>query len=184
MQQLVHGKKVAKAFDLSEQLSSNPTAFVAAQIDLNWSPVWPGPDNPWAFNRFNSITPGLAVGLQFDIDVAKSLAKSYGAKGLMEQVEGLEKFAATGIPMEVRKAYDDALQAETLTRQSDEQATATKKWLVFAGTGYAAGTGDAKDVLEGLVQYMNAKKGYYDALQSLHVARATLLYVTGSTGVE
>ncbi|MBK7865180.1 MAG: TolC family protein [Archangiaceae bacterium] len=182
--QLFHGEKAARAFELSERLSSNPTAFIAAQVDLNWSPMWPKQDNPFAYDRFNTITPGAAVGLQFDIDIAKSLAKSYGAKGLIEQVEGLKKFAGTGIPMEVRKAYDDAVQAETLAKISDDQSTAGKKWLVFAGAGYAAGTGDAKDVLEGLVAYMGAKKSFYDALQSVHLSRATLLYATGFTGVE
>lgn len=182
--QLFHGKKAAKAFELSERLSSNPTAFIAAQIDLNWTPMWPSQDNPWAYNRFNTITPGLAVGLQFDIDIAKSLAKSHGAKGLIEQVDGLEKFAATGIPMEVRKAYDDAVQAEVLAKISEDQTAAGKKWLVFAGAGFAAGTGEAKDVLEGLVAYMTAKKGFYDSLQAVHLARATLLYATGTTGVD
>lgn len=182
--QLFHGEKAAHAFELSERLSSNPTAFIAAQLDVNWTPMWPTQDNPWAFNRFNNTTPGLAVGLQFDIDIAKSLARSYGAKGLIEQVEGLKKFAATGIPMEVRKAYDDAVQAETLAKISDDQSNAGKKWLVFAGAGFAAGTGEAKDVLEGLVAYMTARKGYFDALKAVHEARATLLYATGSTGVD
>lgn len=182
--QLFHGEKAARAFELSERLSSNPTAFVAAQLDVNWTPMWPTQDNPWAFNRFNNTTPGLAVGLQFDIDVAKSLARSHGAKGLIEQIDGLKKFAGTGIPMEVRKAYDDAVQAETLAKISDDQAAAGKKWLVFAGAGYAAGTGEAKDVLEGLVAYMTAKKGFYDALKAVHEARATLLYATGTTGVD
>jgi outer membrane protein TolC len=182
--QLFHGEKAAKAFELSEKMSSNPTAFIAAQADVNWTNMWPNQDNPFAFNRFNVITPGVAVGLQFDVDVMKTWAKAYGAHGLVEQVEGLKKFAATGIPLEVRKAYDDAVQAEQLTKLSDEQATAGKKWLVFAGAGYAAGTGEAKDVLEGLVAYMTAKKAYFDNLQAVHVARATLFYATGSTGVQ
>jgi outer membrane protein, multidrug efflux system len=182
--QLFHGQRAALAFELSERLSSNPTAFIAAQLDANWTPMWPSQDNPWAFNRFNNTTPGLAVGLQFDIDIAKTLARSYGAKGLIEQVEGLKKFASTGIPMEVRKAYDDAVQAEELAKISDDQSNAGKKWLVFAGAGFAAGTGEAKDVLEGLVAYMTARKGYFDALKAVHEARATLLYATGSTGVD
>lgn len=182
--QLFHGERAARAFKRAEMFSSNPTAFVAAQLDLNWTPMWPVQDNPWAFERFNLISPGVAAGLQFDIDVAKSLAREYGAEGLVQQIEGLKKFAATGIPMEVRKAYDDAVQAEALAKLSDEQSSAGKKWLVFAGAGYAAGTGEAKDVLEGLVAYMTAKKGYYDSLQAVHVARATLTYATGSTGVD
>jgi outer membrane protein TolC len=89
MAQLYHGEKASKAFELTERLSSMPTAFVALQIDLNWSPMWPAQDNPFAWDRFNTITPGAAIGLQFDIDVAKSLARSYGAKGLIAQVDGL-----------------------------------------------------------------------------------------------
>ncbi|MBL8957541.1 MAG: TolC family protein [Myxococcaceae bacterium] len=182
--QLFHGEKAARAFKRAEMFSSNPTAFVAAQLDLNWTPMWPVQDNPWAFERFNLISPGVAAGLQFDIDIAKSLAREYGAQGLVEQIEGLKKFAATGIPMEVRKAYDDTVQAELMARIADEQSSAGKKWLVFAGAGYAAGTGEAKDVLEGLVAYMGAKRGLYDALQAVHLARATLHYATGSTGLE
>ncbi len=113
-----------------------------------------------------------------------TLAKAYSARGVVEQVEGQKKFAATGIPLEVFKAYEETVQAQALTKLSDQEASAAKKWLVFAGTGYAAGTGEAKDVLEGLVAYMTAKKAYYDALQSAHLSRATLLYSTGMTGVE
>lgn len=182
--QLFHGERAASAFRLSEQLSSNPTAFVAAQIDTNWTNMWPKQDNPWAWDRFNYITPGVAIGLQFDVDPAKTYARWYGAGGLVEQVEGLKKFAATGIPLEVRKAYDDAVQAEALTKLCDEQQNAGTKWLKFGGAGYAAGTGEAKDVLEGLVAYITAKKAYFDNLQAAHVARATLYYVTGTTGVQ
>jgi hypothetical protein len=34
-----------------------------------------------------------------------------------------------------------------------------------------------------MVAYLQGKRGYYDNLQALHVARATLLYVTGETGI-
>ena len=36
---------------------------------------------------------------------------------------------------------------------------------------------------DGMVAYLQGKKSYYDNLQALHVARATLLYATGETGV-
>ncbi len=181
--QLFHGEKAANAFELSEKLSSMPTAFIAAQIDLNWTNMWPKQDNPWAWDRFNYITPGVAIGLQFDVDVAKTVARAHGAHGLVEQVAGLKQFAGTGIPLEVRKSYDDAVQAQALTKLSDDEAMAGKKWLVFAGAGYEAGTGEAKDLLEGLVAYMTAKKAYFDNLQAFHTARATLFYATGSTGL-
>jgi hypothetical protein len=53
---------------------------------------------------------GIALGILFDIDPWKASARAAQARGLQTQVEGLEKFAGTGIPMEVRKAHDDAIR--------------------------------------------------------------------------
>lgn len=184
MAQIKYGTEAAKWFARSEALSSMPTAFVAFQLDLNWSPRRPTEWEAFAYDRFNTITPGIAAGLQFDVDARKTWARYEGAKGLIEQVEGLKKFAATGIPVEVRKAYDDAVQADQLTRLSADGSNAGKKWLVFAGTGYVAGTGEAKDLLEGLVVYLGARQSYFESLQASHFARANLLYVTGETGVD
>lgn len=182
--QLKFGEEAAHAFARSEALSSMPTAFVAGQLDLNWAPIWPAQKDPFAWDRFNSITPGVAAGLQFDVDPRSSWAKYQGAKGLEEQVEGLKKFASTGIPTEVRKAWDDTLQAEQLTQLSKEGSNAGRKWLVFAGSAYVAGTGEAKDLLEGLVAYLQARQSYFENLREAHFGRANLLYVTGETGVE
>lgn len=182
--QLKFGEEAARAFALSEKYSSNPTLFVAGQLDLNWAPHWPVQQDPFKWDRFNYITPGVAVGFQWDVDPRKTWARYEGAKGLIEQVEGLKKFAATGIPMEVRKAYDDAVQADQLTKLSADGSNAGKKWLVFAGTAYAAGTGEAKDLLQGLVVYLQARQSYFSNLQASHFARANLIYATGETGVE
>ncbi len=85
--------------------------------------------------------------------------------------------------MEVRKAYDDLIQAERLLKLSDEGAVAGRKWMIFAGSAYVAGTGEAKDLLEGMAAYLQGKKGFYDNLMALHLARATITYATGGTGV-
>jgi serine/threonine protein kinase len=39
--QLKFGAEAAKQFARSEALSSNPTAFLAGQLDLNYAPGWP-----------------------------------------------------------------------------------------------------------------------------------------------
>ncbi len=182
--QLKFGAEAAKWFARSQALSSMPTAFVAAQIDLNWAPARPTTSDEFAYDRFNTITPGVAAGFLFDVDPRKTWAQYEGAKGLIEQVDGLKKFASTGIPVEVRKAYDDATQADQLAKLSNEGSSAGRKWLVFAGTAYAAGTGEAKDLLEGLVVYISSRQAYFEQLNAAHFARAQLLYVTGETGVD
>ena len=95
-------------------------------------------------------------------------------------MEGLARYAATGIPMEVRKAHGDAAQALRLFELAREGSTATRKWMLFAGAAYAAGTGETRDLLEGVAAYGAARKGYFDALLAYHLALAQLTLVTGS----
>lgn len=182
--QLRHGEQAALSFEEAERLSSMPVAFLAGQLELDWTPMWPDQDNPFAWDRYNQLTPGLAVGLQFEVDPARSSARAKTAHATVEQVAGLHKFASTGIPMEVRKAHDEAVQAQRLLQLSQEGSVAGRKWMIFAGSAYAAGTGEAKDLLEGLAAYLQAKKSYYDNLQALHLAHATIAYATGGTGLE
>lgn len=179
MAQIRHGDLAALSLEDAERLAVAPVVFAAAQIDLNWTAMWPDSPNPYLYDRFNDITPGVAVGLQFDVDIAKAKAKGDGARALRAQVAGLAKFAATGIPLEVRKARDDAVQADKLVKLSDEGAVAARKWMIFAGTAYVSGTGEAKDVLEGIAAYLQGKKGYYENLMAVHVARSTIRYATG-----
>jgi hypothetical protein len=103
---------------------------------------------------------------------------------VVQQVEALERFAATGIPMELRKAHGDAVQAARILEVANKGSLAARKWMVFAGTAYTSGTGEAKDVLEGLAAYTQGRKSYYETLQGLHAALAYITYATGRSGVE
>ena len=84
--------------------------------------------------------------------------------------------------MEVRKAHDDAVQAKRIAAVAADGAVATRKWLIFAGAAFATGTGEAKDVLEGLAAYLQAKTQPLREPAELQIALAQLLYVTGQTG--
>lgn len=182
--QLHHGEKAAMSFEQAERLSSMPLAFVAAQLDLNWTPMWPNLPNPFHWDRFNDIMPAVAVGFQFDVDIAKSSAKARTAHAMVEQVEALKRFAQTGIPMQVRKAHQDAVTARRMLEVAQESSTAGRKWMLFAGSAYVAGTGEARDLLDGLVAYLTAKQGFYSNLQAFHVALAELAYATGHTSPQ
>jgi outer membrane protein TolC len=95
-------------------------------------------------------------------------------------VDGLARYAATGMPVEVRKARDEAEQARRMVELSQQGSSATRKWMAFAGAAYAAGTGETKDLLEGVAAYAQARKGYFDALLAYHTARAQLEVATGA----
>jgi outer membrane protein TolC len=180
--QLKHGKEAALSLEQAEKLANAPVVFVGGQLYADWTPMRPDVKNPYAYDPYNQVFGGIAFGLLFDIDPMKAAAKAEQARALQMQVAGLEKFAATGIPMEVRKAHDDAVLAKRMSGIAEKGAVSARKWMIFAGAGFATGTGEAKDLLEGLAAYLGAKKSHYESLQNMQVALATLLYVTGETG--
>jgi hypothetical protein len=180
--QLQHGKQAALSLEQAERLANAPVAFVGGQLYADWTPMRPDVKNPYAYDPYNQVFGGIALGLLFDLDPMKAAAKAEQARALQQQVAGLEKFASTGIPMEVRKAHDDAVLAKRTSAIAEKGAVAARKWMIFAGAAFTTGTGEAKDLLEGLAAYLGAKKSHYESLQNMQVALAALFYVTGETG--
>ena len=56
---------------------------------------------------------------------------------------------------------------------------AGRKWMVFSGTAFGTGVGQARDVLEGAAAYLEANASYYDALKNYHIAVAELDFAVG-----
>jgi outer membrane protein TolC len=177
--QVRHGKEAALSLAEAERLANAPVVFAAGQFRADWAPTRPNVKNPYFYDPYNQVTGGVALGLLFDLDPARAAAKTEQAEALAKQVDALAAFASTGIPLEVRKARDDLEQARELLAHARAAAAAGRKWLLFAAAALATGTGEAKDVLEGLTAYVTAREGEFAALRDLHVARAYLLYATG-----
>lgn len=177
--QLKHGRAAALSLEEAERLANYPVMAVVGSLVASWTPVRTDQKNPFHYDPYNDLTGGVALAFKFDLDPAKAKARGDAAQALVEQVDGLAKFASTGIPLEVRKARDDLDQAQRLLGVCEQGATAARKWMIFSAAAYAAGTGETKDVLEGLGAFVMAKKGFYDALLAVHMARAQLGIATG-----
>ena len=91
----------------------------------------------------------------------------------------LSHFARTGIPVEVRKAYDDETQARQMLALSKKAEVAARKWMLFAGAAYSSGVGETKDFIEGFAAHMQMRKARLDQLLKVHTARAELLNAVG-----
>jgi outer membrane protein TolC len=178
--QLRHGRLAAENLELSEARADLPVLALVGQLQASWTPTRTDARNPYHYDPYNDLNGGIALALRFDIDPAKSRARSAGARSLAGQVEGLARYAATGIPMEVRKAHGEAVQAIRLVELGRQGSTAARKWMIFAGTAYAAGLGETRDLLEGIAAYGAARKGYLDALLAYHVSMAQLSVASGA----
>ena len=87
--------------------------------------------------------------------------------------------AKTGLPLQVFKARQELLQHIALSGVAKKQVKHTRKWMTFSAAAHVAGTGEAKDVLEGVGAFLLAKKNYYDHLLGAWQARAALELAVG-----
>ncbi|GEM_PF-962676 len=177
--QITQGLKAAKSLEKAEKLANAPIIAVAGQFQASWTPTRDDVDNPYLVDGYNDIFGGVALAIQFGLDPAAASAKAKAARAVAEQVEGLSRFARTGIPVEVRKAYDDERQARRLLALSKKAEVAARKWMLFAGTAYSSGVGDTKEFLEGFAAHLQMRKNRLDQLLKVHTARAELLHAVG-----
>ncbi|OGQ91087.1 MAG: hypothetical protein A2289_05330 [Deltaproteobacteria bacterium RIFOXYA12_FULL_58_15] len=177
--QITSGKEAAAALERAELLAMAPVLLLAGQIHWTWTPMRDDLENPYQYDPHNDLYGGVALALNFNLDPALAYAKADKARALHQEVEALEQFASTGIPLRVRKAYDEVIRFREVVTLSQDGVKSTTKWMEFAGAAYMLGTGEAKDLLEGLVAFLQAKQSYYENLQNYYIARAELDFAVG-----
>lgn len=177
--EIEQGKAAALALEQAEKLADAPSLFAAGMLSVDWAPTRDPANNPYLSSPYNGVSGGVALGLNFDIDPALHQAKAKNAHAVGEEVDALARFAKTGIPMQVKKSYEEVAQYRALVDVSDRGVNATKRWLTFASAAYTTGIGEARDVLEGLASYLQARRGYFENVQNYFVARAELDYAMG-----
>ncbi|MDH5216823.1 MAG: TolC family protein [Gammaproteobacteria bacterium] len=178
-EQIKHGLEAASSLRKSEQRANLPVMFIAGQFEHSWSPTRDDTKNPYHFDEFNDMFGGIAIGLQLNLDWALAKAKADGANAKFLQVKALEKLAITGIPLQVRKARSEVILNHEKVALSKRSRKAANKWIVFSAAAYQSGTGEVKDVLEGLVALLTAKRDYYEGILNYYISNAELQYAIG-----
>jgi len=177
--QLGEGKKAALSLEQSEKLANLPVIALAGTITHAWTPTRDDSENPYHVDPYNDFFGGVALAAQWEFDPGKASAKARAARALGKKVESLRRFAESGIPLQVKKAHMEVAQNLDLAKLASKSVKVTRKWMAFAGAAYKTNTGEAKDMLEGLVAHLQAKKAYYEHLRDYHVALAELRFATG-----
>lgn len=177
--QLRDGERATLRLEDAERLAMAPVLFAAGTITHSWTPTRDDADNPYHQDPYNDLFGGVAVGLQWHFDPLDATARAEHAAARRDEVQALARFAATGIPLQVKQAADALAQHAALAEIAGRQVKATRRWMTFSGAAWRTGTGDAREVLEGLVAYLQTRRTYYDHLRGWHVARAELIAALG-----
>lgn len=179
-QQLAHGKSALHALSVAEIKANLPILAIAGQFNADWAPTRDNTTNPYWSDNYNRIVGGLALALAFDLNPWAAQAKQQTASAQYEQLDALERFASTGIPLQVQNAWTNLEQARAIVTIANNGIQATRKWVTFAANAYDTGTGEPRDLLEGLAALIESRRMMYDSLRDYYLARAELLYSTGT----
>jgi len=177
--QIRHGLKAIASLRESQRKASKPIIFVAGTFESNWAPTRQDTPNPYQYDPYNSLYGGVAVGFKLDLNWKLNKAKLASIEATQREVNALKKLATTGIPLQIKKSRSEVVRFHQQVKLSKSARKAANKWVVFSGAAYASGTGEVKDVLEGIVASLSAKRDYYEGMLKFHIAKAELDYATG-----
>ena len=183
-EQIEHGQKAASLLRKSNELSNRPIVFVAGSLEADWTPTRDDAVNPYHYDPYNEIFGGVAIGLKLDLDWALRKSKISEAHAKLQQVNAMQKLAVTGIPMQIRKARSNLLRFSSQAQLAHDARKAANKWIVFSLAAYESGTGEVKDVLEGLVALLQSKRSLYESSLQAYIALAELNYALGTDAVS
>jgi outer membrane protein TolC len=122
---------------------------------------------------------GLAVGLQWGLDLLPKQARVEQAEAQLEEARAYERLALGGVAVEVENAYGIVLEAKVREENWERAERRAREWIATVRNGIELGTRDERALLEPLRAYVNARVSHSTALMDLNVAMSDLARVTG-----
>ena len=177
--QIRHGQNAVKLLRQSQRKANKPIIFVAGTFESNWTPTRDDTDNPYQYDIYNDLFGGVAIGFKLDLDWKLNKSKLASINATQREVNALEQLATTGIPLQIKKSRSEVVRFHQQVKLSKKARKAANKWVIFSGAAYAAGTGEVKDVLEGIVASLSAKRDYYENTLNYYIAKSELDYSLG-----
>lgn len=172
---MVHnGIKARQLLVDAEKAGRYPVIFLAGEVQYDQASIRKDQKNPWLNDPYNGLTGGLAVGAKFDFAPRTLSAKTAALQAEADKLKEKEKFARSGIELQVKNAWQNAKEAKDNIDSAKRGLDAAQRWVMAAGLVYGIGTGEAKDALEGLAAKAKSEKDYYQAIFDYNMARADL----------
>lgn len=137
--------------------------------------------NPYITDRFNHVNGGVALGARWKLDFGITGAKVAGEQAEYNRLLSTRTYAETNIPLQIKKFYLEAIEAEKSTAASRDAYTNAKKWAVTALANFDFGVGPAKDIFDALQAYARMRAAYFQSLYNYAIAKANLNYAVGET---
>jgi len=135
--------------------------------------------NPWVPDQFNHVWGGVALGLKWKLDFGITSAKISQERAQYDRLVATRYFAEQNIPLQIRKYYDEGVEAASGMEATRGGYESSKKWAVTAIANFDFGVGPAKEIFDSLQQYAKMRGAYFQSIYNYNLALANLRYAVG-----
>jgi len=135
--------------------------------------------NPWVPDEFNHVWGGVALGLKWKLDFGISTAKIAQEQAQYDKLVSTGRFADQNIPLQIRKYYNEGVEAVSSMEATRGGYESSKKWAVTAIANFDFGIGPAKEIFDSLQQYAKMRGSYFQSVYNYNLALANLGYAVG-----
>jgi len=177
--QLREGLRARQALIQVAKSDYYPTFFAAGYFSYAAASNRDYLKNPYVYDPFQRLVTAAVLGLKWDINFGITSSKVQSARAEHEKLLQTEAFAEAGIPLQVRKAYLEVIEANKNIRATEESYTSARKWLVSAVANFDLGIGEAKEIFEALRAYAENRAENYKGIYNYNLALANLDHMTG-----
>lgn len=148
-----------------------PVLFLGGYIRFNVAPTVELHYNSFMSNSFNTVSQngrgidgGFALGLFWQFDPLKSIARGLQKKTELDKLIELKKYALDGFSVQLYKVLSDMNDLKVKIENLKKAVQNAQSWMFFAANAYAFGSGEAREIMDGLAAYVKAKTDYYMAI--------------------
>lgn len=178
------GLVATRALIEAERSNFYPQIFIAARGNYGNAPNRTVIDNPFVPDEFNTREAGAVLGFKLNIDFGITRGRVREKEADHLRVEQLKQFAETGIPLQVRKAYLELLEARKNIQASEDAYMNARKWMVAAAANVDFGIGEAKDLADAVLAFAKMRAENFRAIYNYNLALADLDHATGRAVAE
>jgi outer membrane protein TolC len=128
--QVKEGLEARSALVEAARAGRYPDIFVGGMLSAAHASNRSTVNNPWVPDQFNHVWGGVALGVKWKLDFGITSAKIAEEQAQYDRLVSTKSFAQENIPLQVRKFYNEAVEAETGIKESREGYENSKKWAV------------------------------------------------------
>ncbi|MBU6284128.1 TolC family protein, partial [bacterium] len=157
-----------------------PMFFVTGNFRYGYAPRRDRQLNPFAYDTFNILEgPGGVLGVRWPLNFHVTAARANTARAELGLLEARRRQAATGLPLELKTAYDRVVDTGTAVEKAEVGRRSARAILTLAVTNFDVGIGEPREIIEALATYSRVSTEYYETVRDHNMALAGLSRILG-----